>query len=547
MKKLLSVLLAAVMIASVLTAAVPASAAKSGFVDVEDGRWSEAQIEYASEKGYMKGVGGGRFDPEGPMTRAMVVTVLWRRDGEPEAGGSPFSDVPAGEWYAEPVAWAESTGVVAGVGGGKFDPDGVITREQLAAILYRYCSFKDLDVSERGDISVFNDKSAIDSWATEAVGWAVGIGLIRGVTAKTVDPLGNATREQVAAILERFDKTDFVNLVDLFSPIVEAIADYSQQMLDETLAERESDPEVDLFSWRYGMILMGLSEAGRWDYVKKYVDRWMEYGGKCEPCDCGLAGYAIIGLFEETKDEKYLPVLEEMKRRMEEWPTGADGVVLYGEEDGEDVYVDGTGMATPFIARYAGTFGDENMTRIARNQVTGYIKNGVNRLTQRAFHGYQRSGVFSGEDGWGRGTGWLMHAIGNVMCYCPDEETVEKSEKFIEKTMTYRLPDGMFPWSLSVRDGASDTSATGMIMWGVMKAKENGKFANVPLGEITRTAKAMLSDVRENGAVYGSSGESGGWGWYNGSDRATFDENNGWGQGGTLCFLAAYLNYLKNN
>ncbi|MBQ7475282.1 MAG: S-layer homology domain-containing protein [Clostridia bacterium] len=548
MKKLLSVLLAAIMIASVLTAAVPASAAKSGFVDVEDGRWSEAQIKYASEKGYMKGVGGGRFDPEGPMTRAMVVTVLWRRDGEPEAGGSPFSDVPAGEWYAEPVAWAESTGVVAGVGGGKFDPDGVITREQLAAILYRYCSFKDLDVSERGDISVFNDKSAIDSWATEAVGWAVGIGLIRGVTAKTVDPLGNATREQVAAILERFDKTDLVNLVDLFSPIVEAIADYSQQMLDETLAKREGDPEVDLFSWRYGMILMGLAEAGRWDYVKEYVDRWMEFGDVCEPCDCGLAGYAIIGLYEETGDEKYLPVIEDMKRMMEEWPTAAGGVVLYGEGDGEDVYVDGTGMATPFIARYAGTFGDENMIKLARDQVNGYIKNGVNRLTQRAFHGFQREGVFAGEDGWGRGTGWLMHAIGNVMCYCPDDETVGKSEKFIEKTMTYRLPDGMFPWSLSIRNGApSDTSATGMIMWGVMKAKENGKFANVPLGEITRTAKATLSDVRENGAVYGSSGESGGWGWYNGSDRATFDENNGWGQGGTLCFLASYLNYLKNN
>ena len=525
--------------------------AKTLYSDVEAGRWSEGSIEYASENGYMQGVGGGRFDPEGSMTRAMVVTVLWRIDGRPAAGKSTFSDVPDGEWYSEPVAWAESTGVVTGVGGGRFDPDGVITREQLATILYRYCGFKKLDVSEKGDVSAFTDKDKIDAWATDAVRWAVGIGLIRGVTAKTVDPLGSATREQVATILERFDKMEFTDLIGLFAPVVEAIADHTQEMLDDTLAKREGDPGLDLLSWRSGIMLMGLAEAGRWDYVKKYVDRWMEYGAECEPCDCGLTGYAVIGLYEQTGDEKYLPVIEDMKEQMLEWPTGEGGVVLYGEGDYPDVLVDGTGMATPFIARYAGTFGNDDMARLARDQVNGYIQYGVNRITQRAYHGYSGKGNFAGEDGWGRGTGWLMHAIGNVMCYCPDEETVEKAEKFIGKTMNYRLPDGMFPWSLSDPEAVSDTSATGMIMWGVMKAKENGKFANVSLDEITRTAKATLSDVRENGAVYGSSGESGGWGAYNsdehGNYNTTFDANNGWGQGGTLCFLASYLNYLKNN
>ena len=547
--KRLSFVLAAVLLFSF--AAPLTVCADGGYVDVGPGRWSKGSVDYVSEKGLMNGVGEGRFDPTGPMTRAMVVTVLWRIAGEPDADACTFSDVPSGAWYSAAVAWAESTGVVTGVGGGKFAPNGKITREQLATILYRYCGFKKLDVSEKGDVSVFSDRDRIDSWATEAVRWAVGIGLIRGVTAKTVDPLGSATREQVAAILERFDKTEFVNLVDLFTPVVETIADYTQGMLDETLAYRESHPDTDLFSWRYGMLLMGLAEAGRWDYVKKYVDRWMEYGDECEPCDCGLAGYAIIGLYEETGDEKYLPVIEDMKKMMEEWPTGEGGVVLYGREDYPDVYVDGTGMATPFIARYAGTFGDETMTAIARAQVTGYIKYGVNRVNQRAYHGYQNRGVFAGEDGWGRGTGWLMHAIGNVMCYCPDEETVGIAEKFIGKTMGYRLPDGMFPWSLSEPEGASDTSATGMIMWSVMKAKENGKFGNVSFDEITRTAKATLKDVRENGAVYGSSGESGGWGAYNsdeyGNYNTTFDANNGWGQGGTLCFLSSYLDYLKND
>ena len=202
--KTLSVLLAAVFLFSF--AAPLTVGAKTLYSDVEAGRWSEGSIEYASENGYMQGVGGGRFDPEGTMTRAMVVTVLWRIDGRPAAGKSSFSDVPDGEWYSEPVAWAESTGVVTGVGGGRFDPDGVITREQLATILYRYCGFKKLDVSEKGDVSAFTDKDKIDAWATDAVRWAVGIGLIRGVTAKTVDPIGSATREQVATILERFDK-----------------------------------------------------------------------------------------------------------------------------------------------------------------------------------------------------------------------------------------------------------------------------------------------------------------------------------------------------
>ena len=543
--KLISFILAAVML---LSFALPLTAGADGYKDVEAGRWSEASVRYVSEKEYMQGVGGGRFDPEGSMTRAMVVTVLWRIGGKPEAGKSSFTDVPAGEWYADPVAWAESTGVVSGVGGGKFDPDGKITREQLATILYRYCSFKKLDVTEKGDISGFKDKDKIDSWATDAVSWAVGIGLIRGVTAMSVDPLGNATREQVAAILERFDKADFVNLAELFAPIVEMIADFSQQMLEDALKMRESDPDLDLVNWRYGMNLMGLSEAGRWDFVKYYVDKWMEYGDEYGPCDCGLAGYAVIGLYEQTKDEKYLAVIEEMKKMMLEWPTGEGGVVLYGEEDYPDVYVDGTGMATPFIARYAGTFGDEEMIALARAQVNGYIKYGVNRLTQRAYHGYSGHGNYAGEDGWGRGTGWFMHAAGNVMCYCPDDETVEKAEKFIAKTMTYRMENGMFSWSLSDLDNQhSDTSATGMIMWAVVKAKQNDQFGNVPLNEVTRTAKATLSYVRENGAVYGSSGESGGWGWYNGGDQATYDENNGWGQGGTLCFLATYLNYLKSN
>ncbi len=555
MIKTLSVLLAAAFLFSV--AAYAKDWDGNPYGDVKANRWSAGSIEYVSEKGYMQGVGGGLFNPEGSMTRAMVVTVLWRIEGKPDAGSSSFSDVPAGEWYADPVAWAESTGVVSGVGGGKFDPDGEITREQLATILYRYCNFKKLDVTEKGDISGFKDKEKIDSWATGAVAWAVGIGLIKGVTATSVDPLGNATREQVAAILERFDKADFVNLVGLFAPVVEQIADYAEKMLDDIITEYEKNPSVsslDISGSMPGTLLIGLIEAGRWDAVKNYIDFWIGTGRVDITNEFGLTGYALICLYEKTGDESYLPLIEKLREQTDEWPTDVFGELKYDNSwEHQDIYVDGTGMFTPFLAKYAELFKDEKTVEFARLQVSNYFKYGVNRITEKVYHGYQNGGVYQGEDGWGRGTGWFMFALGTVLKYCPDDATVTRGEKFIEKTMKYRLDDGSFPWSFSEpRESApSDSSATGMIMWGVMKAKENGHFGNVSLDEITRSAKALLADVHEGGVVRGTSGPSGGWGAYNsdghGNYNTTYDENNGWGQGGTLCFLAAYLNYLKNN
>ncbi|MBR4661525.1 MAG: S-layer homology domain-containing protein [Clostridia bacterium] len=549
--KTLSVLLAAIFLFSF--AAPLTVGAKTLYSDVEAGRWSEGSIEYASENGYMQGVGGGRFDPEGSMTRAMVVTVLWRIDGRPAAGKSTFSDVPDGEWYSEPVAWAESTGVVTGVGGGRFDPDGVITREQLATILYRYCGFKKLDVSEKGDVSAFTDKDKIDAWATDAVRWAVGIGLIRGVTAKTVDPLGSATREQVAAILERFDKTEFVNLVDLFAPVVEEVADYAEKMLDDCIAEYEKNPSVDISGSMPGTLLIGLIEASRWDAVKNYIDFWIGTGKVDITNEFGLTGYALICLYEKTGDESYLPLIESLRKQTDEWPTDVLGELKYDNSwEHQDIYVDGTGMFTPFLAKYAELFGDEETADLARLQVSNYFKCGINRVTERVYHGYQNGGLYQGEDGWGRGTGWFMFALGTVLKYCPDDATAERSVKFIDKTMKYRLDDGRFPWSFSEpRESApSDSSATGMIMWGVMKAKENGRFGNVSLDEITRSAKALLPDVHEGGVVRGTSGPSGGWGAYNsdghGNYNTTYDENNGWGQGGVLAFLASYVNYLNS-
>ncbi|MBR3424376.1 MAG: S-layer homology domain-containing protein, partial [Clostridia bacterium] len=206
MKKLLSVLIAIVMIAAAV-AAIPAYSA-SGFSDVDDGRWSAASIRYAVNNKYMNGVGGDRFDPAGPLTRAMVATVLWRREGSPEPKtASGFTDVPAGAWYTDAVAWAKETGVVKGLTEKRFGPNEYITREQLGTMLFRFSSAAPVSVPERADLTPFSDEEKVSDWSEEAMRWAVEAGIINGTDGNRLLPGGFATREQFAAIIERYDNS----------------------------------------------------------------------------------------------------------------------------------------------------------------------------------------------------------------------------------------------------------------------------------------------------------------------------------------------------
>ena len=173
------------------------------FTDVTEKAWYYGAVEYAVRNGLMKGVGNDRFDPEGSMTRAMLVTVLWRYEGEPEAPANTFSDVKAGSWYFDAVSWAAANNIVGGVGDNKFDPDGNITREQMATILYRYCNGKGIDTSKQASISGFPDAGKVSSYAQTAMQWAVAEKLVNGSDGKLL-PQGNATRAQVATILMRF-------------------------------------------------------------------------------------------------------------------------------------------------------------------------------------------------------------------------------------------------------------------------------------------------------------------------------------------------------
>ena len=138
------------------------------------------------------------------MTRAMLVTVLHRLEGKPEHSGKDhgFEDVAKGEWYSDAVTWANEKGIVEGTGKG-FDPNGKVTREQIAVILHRYADYVDLSTHHEGDLTQFHDHHETSDWAREAKEWAVGAGLISGKGNGRLDPAGDATRTEVATILSR--------------------------------------------------------------------------------------------------------------------------------------------------------------------------------------------------------------------------------------------------------------------------------------------------------------------------------------------------------
>lgn len=175
------------------------------FVDVSSASWYADAVQYVYENGMMRGTSETMFSPDETTTRAMIVTILHRIEGEPAADASSFTDVMAGSYYTNAVAWAAANGIVNGVNETSFAPDNPITREQLAAILYRYAQFKGYDTTVGGmSLSEYADASQISAYATTAMQWANAEGLITGVTDTTLSPQGSATRAQVATILMRF-------------------------------------------------------------------------------------------------------------------------------------------------------------------------------------------------------------------------------------------------------------------------------------------------------------------------------------------------------
>ena len=174
------------------------------FTDVREGDWFYDAVAYAYTNELFNGTSATTFSPNSTMTRSMLVTVLWRMEGEPTANSAnPFADVAAGTWYTDAVVWASSAGIVNGTSAAAFDPDGSVTREQIAAILYRYAKIKGWDISGASSLSTFLDGPQVSDWAARAVEWAYAEGLITGKDGGRLDPQGQASRAEVATILMR--------------------------------------------------------------------------------------------------------------------------------------------------------------------------------------------------------------------------------------------------------------------------------------------------------------------------------------------------------
>ena len=181
----------------------------AAFSDLDASAWYHDGVHYALESGIMNGVGEGSFAPASPASRAMIVTILWRMEGEPVSDAAmPFTDVAERAWYAEAVRWATSERIVNGHSADRFAPGDPVSREQLAAILWRYASRKGLDTTSAAKVNlgIFIDAEHISGWAYDGMQWAVDTGLVSGVGNEKLSPETNASRAQIATILMRFSR-----------------------------------------------------------------------------------------------------------------------------------------------------------------------------------------------------------------------------------------------------------------------------------------------------------------------------------------------------
>lgn len=186
------------------TQEVNLSAWDNPFIDVEESDWFYKSVRYCHENNLVRGTTANTYSPDLSTSRAMIVSILWRLDGSPDAGAVTFSDVPADQYYADAVTWAASEGIVSGYSEDIFAPEQAITREQLASILYRYTEYHTWDLTSSDVLDTFTDAHAVSAYAKDALSWAASHGVISGMEDNLLTPQGEATRAQVAAILMNF-------------------------------------------------------------------------------------------------------------------------------------------------------------------------------------------------------------------------------------------------------------------------------------------------------------------------------------------------------
>lgn len=203
-KRTLCLILTLMLLLGAFPTAAFAAGSTDRFSDVGDDAWFTGAVQYVCDNGLMVGVSDTSFSPDTLTTRAMVVTVLHRMEGAPEAAASGFADVFDGAWYADAIGWAKACGIVQGYGDGTFHPDAEMTREEMMAVFYRYSQHKGYKVKTIQGLTTFRDSAQIQSYAQDAMGWAVAAGLIQGYPDGTIRPQAESNRAQLATVLMRF-------------------------------------------------------------------------------------------------------------------------------------------------------------------------------------------------------------------------------------------------------------------------------------------------------------------------------------------------------
>ena len=300
MKKAISILLCAALFA-VFCAAPAGAVSLHPFSDVVPGSWYEQGVLYVYEKGIMVGTSKTEFSPNADTTRAMIVTILYRLEGSPDIESTDsFTDVPADEWYSDAVSWAAQEGIVNGYGNGKFGPQDSITRQQLAAILYRYTVYKGASASANGWASSYPDVGSISAWAVAAMQWAVRAEYITGSVVNGqvfLLPEASASRAQIATILMRYLNSD-KDTIDLA-----ALEAYGREYAVSLGFTIDTTMTLDNSSYYPGdRVLIRSMEDGRRlvaENVQVTADNLIGYGNS-------IAGYRCNILIEEDGEGGYI-------------------------------------------------------------------------------------------------------------------------------------------------------------------------------------------------------------------------------------------------
>lgn len=209
-KRVFSAALACVLLVSATVSLNASAASASTMTDIPSGSWYESAVRYCLNNNYMNGESETKFNPNGTVSRAQMVQVLYNLEGQPgyTSGHTPFVDITPGSWYYNAVRWGEENGIASGTGATTFDPNAPVTREQVATFFANYAKFKNNYSGAQSDLGKYSDQNKISAWAKENISWAVNYGLMSGTSETTLDPQGTCIRAQLAQFIKNYFKDD---------------------------------------------------------------------------------------------------------------------------------------------------------------------------------------------------------------------------------------------------------------------------------------------------------------------------------------------------